>query len=149
VSQEYWFKNDGEINHNLFEIKFLIVTSRKDSDGTIGHKDGEFKYLNSDNKPIITGKYYKEDRTGLWTFYFYEQKVKIESNFTQDKRTDEKYFTLNGDLFSGDFVFIDEENGIKEERKIKGGLRNGKTVYIDTKTNKTIKKESFKNGELK
>lgn len=161
VSQEYWFKKEEEINHNFFELMFLLATNKKIfdgillatnkkiSDGTTAYKDGDFKVFNSDNQPIITGKYYKEDRVGLWTFYYYEQKVKIESNFTQDKRNDEKYFTLNGDLFSGEFIYNDEENGIKEERKIKDGLRNGKTVYIDIKTKKTIKKESYKNGELK
>jgi hypothetical protein len=52
-------------------------------------------------------------------------------------------------LFSGEFIYNDEDNGIKEERKIKDGLRNGKTTYIDINTNKLIKKESYKNGELK
>lgn len=144
VSQEYWFKKEEEeINHNFFELIFFISIS----DGTTAYKDGDFKVFNSDNKPIVTGKYFKEDRIGFWTFYYYDQKVKIESNFTQDKRTDEKYVTLNGDLFSGLFIYND--NGIKEERKIKDGLRNGKTVYIDTKTKKKIKKENYKNGELK
>lgn len=147
--QEYWLKKDKEIDHHWFELTFLIAIDKKLSDGTIGYKDGEFKLFNSNNQPFITGKYYKEDRIGLWTFYYYDQKVKIESNFTQDKRTDEKYLTLNGEPFSGEFVYYDNENGIKEERKIKDGLRNGKTVYIDTKTKKTIKKESYKNGELK
>ncbi len=149
VSQEYWLKKDKDIDHNWFELTFLFAIDSKLSDGTTGYKDGEFKLLNASNQPIATGKYYKEDRIGLWSFYYYDQNVKIESNFTQDKRTDEKYFTLNRDLFSGEFIFNDEENGIKEERKIKDGLRNGKTSYIDIKTNKTIKKESYKNGELK
>lgn len=149
VSQEYWLKKDKDIDHNWFELTFLLATDSKLSDGTTAYKDGEFKLFNSDNLPIVTGKYYKEDRIGLWVFYYYDQSVKIESNFTQDKRTDEKYITLNGELFSGVFVYNDYENGIKEERKIKDGLRNGKTVFIDTKTNKTIKKERYKNGELK
>jgi len=148
-SQEYWVKKEKDIDHNWFELIFLIAIDEKHSDGTKGHKDGEFKLFNSNNQPIVTGKYYKEDRIGLWTFYYYDQNVKIESNFTQDKRTDEKYLNLNEELFSGEFVYFDNDNGIKEERKIKDGLRNGKTVYIDTKTKKTIKKESYKNGELK
>jgi antitoxin component YwqK of YwqJK toxin-antitoxin module len=57
--------------------------------------------------------------------------------------------SLFGEIFSGEFVYYDNENGIKEERKIKNGLRNGKTIYINLKTNKAIKKESYKNGELK
>ena len=148
ASQEYWIKKEKDIDHNWFELTFAFSVGKL-SDGTTGYKDGDFKYFNSDNQPIITGNYYKEDRIGLWTFYYYDQKVKIEANYSQDKRTDEKYSTLNGELFSGEFVYNDEENGIKEERKIKDGLRNGKTIYIDTKTKKTIKKESYKNGELK
>ena len=149
VSQEYWFKKEEEINHKFFELMFLLATNKNISDGSTAYKDGDFKVFNSDNQPIVTGKYYKEDKVGIWTFFYYDQKVKIESNFSQDKRNDEKYLTLNGDLFSGEFIYNDEENGIKEERKIKDGLRNGKTIYIDTITKKTIKKESYKNGELK
>jgi len=148
ASQEYWVKKEEEINHHFFELTFALSIG-KYSDGTTGYRDGEFKLFNTNNQPIVTGKYYKEERIGLWTFYFYNQNVKIESNFSQDKRTDEKYFTINGDLFSGEFIYNDEENGIIEERKIKEGLRNGKTIYIDSKTKKTIKKESYKNGELK
>jgi antitoxin component YwqK of YwqJK toxin-antitoxin module len=148
ASQEYWIKKEKDIDHNWFELTFAMSVG-KYSDGTTGYKDGEFKLFNSTNQPIVTGKYYKEDRIGLWIFYYYDQNVKIESNFTQGKRTDEKYLNLNGELFSGEFVYFDNDNGIKEERKIKDGLRNGKTVYIDTKTKKTIKKESYKNGELK
>lgn len=148
ASQEYWVKKEDEINHIFFEFIFGLSVGKL-SDGISGYKDGEFKLYNSTNKPIVTGKYYKEYRVGLWTFYYYEQNVKIESNFIQDKRNDEKYFTLNGELFSGEFIYNDEENGIKEKRKIKDGLRNGKTVFLDIKTKKTIKKESYKNGKLK
>ncbi len=149
ITQEYWLKKDKDIDHNWFELTFLLAIDPKLSDGTTGYKDGEFKLFNSNNQPIVTGKYYKEDKIGFWTFYYYDQNVKIESNFTQDKRIDEKYLTINGELFSGEFIYNDNENGIKEARKIKGGLRNGKTTYIDTKTNKTIKKENYKNGKLK
>lgn len=148
VSQEYWIKKEDEINHNFFEFVFGLSVG-KFSDGTTGYRDGEFKLFNSKNQPLIIGKYFKEDMIGPWTFYYYDQNVRIECNFFKGKKIDEKYFKLNGDLFSGEFVYFDNENGIKEERKIKDGLRNGKTVYIDIKTKKTIKKENYKNGELK
>jgi predicted adenine nucleotide alpha hydrolase (AANH) superfamily ATPase len=86
---------------------------------------------------------------GLWTFYYYDQNVKIEYNYSKNKQTNEKYLKLNGELYSGEFIYYDNENGVKEERKIKDGLRNGKTIYIDIKTKKTINKENYKNGELK
>lgn len=148
ASQEYWVKKEDEINHHFFELTFALLVG-KYSDGTTGYKDGEFKLYDSNNQPTVTGQYFKEDRIGLWTFYYYDQGIKIESNFSQDERTDEKYITLNDEIFSGVFVYNDFEDGIKEERKIKDGLRNGKTTYIDIKTNKTIKKERYKNGVLK
>lgn len=148
-SQEYWVKKEKDIDHNWFELNFLIAIEKTFSDETKGHKEGEFRLFNSNNQPIVTGKFYKEDRIGLWTFYYYDQNVKIESNFTADKRVDEKYLNLNGGLFSGEFGYFDNDNGIKEERKIKDGLRNGKTVYSYTKTKRTIKKEIYKNGVLK
>lgn len=52
------------------------------------------------------------------------------------------------ELFTGEFVFINEEENIKEERKIKNGYRNGKSTYIDLNTNKIIKKENYKNGKI-
>jgi antitoxin component YwqK of YwqJK toxin-antitoxin module len=148
ASQEYWVNKEEEVNHYFFEFIFGIHVGEQ-SDGTIGYADGDYKLFNSKNQPIITGKYYKKDRIGFWTFYSYDQNVKVESNFIQNKKIDEKYLTLNGELFSGEFIYFDDKNGIKEERKIKDGLRNGKTVYIDTKTKKIIKKEDYKNGELK
>jgi antitoxin component YwqK of YwqJK toxin-antitoxin module len=147
ASQEYYVINEKEINHDLFELDFGLSVGKL-SDGKTGYSDGFFQFFNSNNQPIVIGELYKEDRIGLWEYYYYDQNVKIEINFTQDKLTDEKYFTLNGEKFSGEFIFYDNENGIKEERKIKEGLRNGKTVYIDTKTKKSIKKESYKNGKL-
>lgn len=149
VSQEYWLKKDMDIDHRCFEITFMLAADPKYSDGTRAYRDGEFISLNSANQPIVTGKYYKEDRTGLWTFFYYDQNVKIETNFSQNERTVEKYLTLNGGLFSGVFFYFDDEKGIKEERKIDVGLRNGKSIYKDIKTGRIIKKESYKNGLLK
>lgn len=148
ASQEYWLKKEDEINHHYFDLSFALLVGKL-SDGTTGYKDGEFKIFNSNNQPTVTGKYYKEDRVGLWTFYHYDQKVKIESNFQRNIPSNERYLTLAGELFSGKFIYNENESGIKEERKIKNGLRNGRTIYIDTKTNKTIKRESYKNGALK
>jgi hypothetical protein len=45
-------------------------------------------------------------------------------------------------VFKDDGAFI-------EKRKIKNGLRNGTTVYVDSKTNRMFKKEYYKNGILK
>ena len=143
VSQEYWLKKENEIDHNWFELTFMLATG-KNSDGVAGYKDGVLKIFNESNKPIVTGKYFKEDRIGLWTNYYYDQQVKIESNYKNDLQMDEKYLTLNSGLFSGEFIYTNEN--IKEVRKVKDGLRNGKTLFIDLSTGKTIKKENYKKG---
>jgi antitoxin component YwqK of YwqJK toxin-antitoxin module len=148
VSQEYWVKKEEEINHNFFEAIFVLTVANH-LDGTTAYKEGDYKLFNNNNQLIVLGKQYKEDRVGLWTFYYYDQNVKIESNYTKNVRMDEKYLTLNGELFTGEFTYIDDEKGVKEERKIKEGLRNGKTTYIDLETNKTINKENYINGEIK
>ncbi|WP_432221293.1 hypothetical protein ACRASX_11250 [Flavobacterium sp. TMP13] len=147
VSQEYWLKND-DIDHNFFQFDFFIKTS-KEPDGTLGYKDGTFLLANLDNEPLITGKYNKENKIDLWTYYFYEQKVKIEIKFIENKNTEELYLKLDESLFSGEFEYLDNENNTKEIRKIKDGLRNGKTSFIDLKTKKIINKETYKNGTLK
>jgi len=90
----------------------------------------------------------RDNKINLWTYYYYDQNVKIQVNYVDGTKQVEKYLTLNNLPFSGEFIFNDEELDIKEIRKIKNGLRNGKTQYIDTKTNKTIKKEDYKEGTL-
>lgn len=144
-SQEYWLKKANEIDHNWFELTFMLATG-KNSEGSTGYKDGILKILNENNKPIVTGKYYKEDKIGLWTNYYYDQQLKIESNYENDIQMNEKYLTLNGGLFSGEFVFENKDENIKEVRKIKDGLRNGKTIFIDLGTGKTLRKDNYKKG---
>ena len=149
-SQEYWLNKEKEIDHNWFELTFLIAIDKKLSDdGTKAYKDGSFTLFNSSDRPIVLGKFFKEDRVGIWINYYYDQQVKIESNYENDLQMDEKYLTLNGNLFTGEFVFTNKDENIKEVRKVKDGLRNGKTLFIDLSTGKTIKKESYKKGVLK
>lgn len=148
ASQEYWMKKDGEIDHSWYELIFALVTG-KYSDGSTGYRDGEFKLFNQNSQPQVTGKFYKDDKIGLWTTYYYDQNVKIESNYKNGYPIDEKYYLLNGQLFSGDFTYINDEENIKEVRKIKDGVRNGNTEYISISTRKTIKKEKYKDGVMK
>mgnify|MGYP000872784352 CR=1 FL=1 len=147
-SQEYWLTKNGEINHELFEVVFFISINKMVSGGITAYRDGEYRWYDADNKPLMTGRYYKDDKVGLWTTYYHEQKVSVQAEYAMGKEIYEIYYTTNGQLFSGEFVYYDEEKDIKELRKIKDGRRNGKTVYIDTKTKKTIKKENYKNGKL-
>jgi hypothetical protein len=55
-------------------LTFLIATSSKFSDGAKGFKDGKYGMYYSQNRPLITGKYYKTEKTDLWTFYYYPRR---------------------------------------------------------------------------
>jgi hypothetical protein len=50
--------------------------------------------------------------------------------------------------FSGAFIYLNVQNNTTEERKVKNGKRNGTTRYKD-QNDKTIKKESYKEGIIK
>ncbi|MBT5990000.1 MAG: hypothetical protein HOG71_04020, partial [Bacteroidetes bacterium] len=144
-SQVYWVKKDGEIDHNWFEFSFLININNPSS----GFKDGEYILSNNDKKPIITGYFLYEKKINKWVFYYYDKGVKIIFSYSNGIKMDEKYYLLNDELFSGEFTYIDKEKNIKELRKIKNGLRNGKTIFVDINSDKIIKKESYKEGVLK
>ena len=147
TSQVYWVKKEDDISHNWFELSFLLKL--KNSDESLIYKDGEFNVDNKNNKPLITGEYFKEKKVGEWSYYFYPQKVKMEIKYDDNTLTEEKYFDLNNSLFTGDFTYINEEDNIKEIRKIRDGLRNGNTEFIDIKTGKRIKKVKYKDGKIK
>lgn len=147
LSRVYWLKNDTE-NDDDFELDFLLKTS-KEFGNDLGYTDGELLINTLNNEPIVTGTLFKENKVGKWTYYYYDQNVKIENKYIDNAVVDELYLKLDDTLFSGEFEYVDTEKNIKEERKIKDGLRNGKTEYIDTKTNKTVNKETYKEGKLK
>ncbi len=150
VTIEYRFNyNINKLNHNYFEFFFFIETDEEFSNDSLAFKDGDFIVTNSSNQPVVIAKFYKEDKIGVWTYFYYEQNVKIEYSYVDNEIVNEIYLTLNDDRFSGVFIFEDEENEIKEIRKIKNGLRNGNTVYIDKLKNKPFKKVKYKNGEIK
>jgi antitoxin component YwqK of YwqJK toxin-antitoxin module len=147
VSQVYWLKNDIK-NEESFDLDFLLLT-KNDVHLDIVYPDGEYLLATLNNEPIVSGKFYKNYKEDTWTYYYYEQKVKIEEKYSSNTVIDEVYLNLDSTLFSGEFEFLDTDKNIKEVRKIKNGLRNGKTSFIDIATNKTINKENYKEGKLK
>lgn len=139
--------NENEVIHEIFEETFFKRLENNIQSEI--YRDGEFKILNSNNKPEIIGEYYKDEKYNTWTYYFYSQKVKIEIEYYNNQPIKEKYFTVEDELFSGEFTKIDDEKGIKEIISIKNGLRNGKTEFIDIRTGEIIEKVKYKNGEKK
>lgn len=128
------------------------ITFHLDFEGageSIKKRNGLFEHKSLDSKIISTGNYTSNVKTGTWENYYYDQNVK--ATFTYDgygQITNEYYFDLKrNEPFSDEFIFK-AEDGTYEERKIKNGVRNGTTRYKDA-NDKTIKKESYKEGILK
>ena len=128
------------------------ITFHLDFEGageSIKKRNGVFEHKSLDGKIISTGNYTSNVKTGTWENYYYDQNVK--ATFTYDgygQITNEYYFDLKrNEPFSDEFIFK-AEDGTYEERKIKNGVRNGTTRYKDA-NDKTIKKESYKDGILK
>jgi antitoxin component YwqK of YwqJK toxin-antitoxin module len=146
-SQVYWIHDEGPINKQFFDFVFYLKVDES-SEESEGYRDGDYKFANSAGDPIIEGYYLKNTKIGQWTNYFYDQNVKIESNYLEGIKKDEKYLTLTNLPFSGEVIYNDYEQDIKEIREIKNGLRSGKTQYIDNKTNNILKIENYKKGML-
>ncbi len=146
VSRVYRLKNDAE-DEEFFELIFALQTS-KELGGDKGYTDGEYLFTTLSNEPIVSGKLYKDNKIDKWTHYYYEQKVKIEEKYIDNVAIDELYLNLDNSLFSGQYEFLDTDKNTKQIRKIKNGLRNGKTTFVDMKTNKTINKVNYKDGKL-
>ena len=146
-SQEYRMPMDVGINADIFEFIFSLNLSERFNGK--GYKDGEYKLYDSAGQLLISGYYYRASKIGLWTNYYRDKGLKVEQVFADGNFVNEKYYSLSGELYSGEFTYSDNTNGILEIRKIKNGLRNGKTVIVDAKTNETIRKEIYKDGILK
>lgn len=147
ISQVYRVIEDKDISHNWFDIAFLLKL--KNNDKSLIYKDGDYEDLDISNRPLIIGKYFQERKIGNWVYYYYPQKVKIEIEYNDNTTISEKYLDLNDALFSGEFIYINEEDNVKEIRKIKNGLRNGITEFIDINTGKRVKKVKYKDGKIK
>ena len=145
-SKEYWVKSiKDEI---AFDYTFLPMTNDDKETDEI-YTDGNYLLSTINNEPLVEGTLFKGKKRDTWTNYYYDQKVKIENKYSNNEVVEELYLKLDGSLFSGEFENIDIEKNIKEVRKIKDGLRNGKTTFVNLETNKTINKENYKEGKLK
>lgn len=147
MTQEYRVKRDSEINSTEFEFILRNELNSK-TDEYNAYRDGKFQMLKN-NTPQIVGYFDKDLQTGKWTFFFYDQGVKIQSDFINGEKQNEIYLTLRDEPYDGTFVYIDSEKNIKEERRVRDGLRDGNTKYIDLTTDKTIRKEKYKDGAIK
>lgn len=144
-SENFWMKRDG--SEVEFEIEFYTKANSQNENYL--YKNGDYILSNLNGEKLITGNYIKNKKNGLWTYFYYDKNIKIDEKYLNDEKIEEVYFKIDGTSFTGEFELIDNEKNVKEVRKIKDGLRNGKTTIIDLKSDKTISKESYKDGKLK
>jgi antitoxin component YwqK of YwqJK toxin-antitoxin module len=148
VSQVYYMKKeDKEIDHNFFELLFLLYSSEKHSDGSRCYADGEYREYGIDNKILVEGEFYKKNMIGKWKYYYYDLGVYTEQ-YTSDKQSAEKYYVIiSNQPFSGKFLQKSEKGNIVCEFKIDEGLRDGKSKYFD-ENGELVKTEKYKKGIL-
>lgn len=136
-------------NVSHYDFKELFHQEMEGSERS--YQDGLVLLANTDGRISLQGNMYKNAMTGTWEHNYPKQNVKIVSTYIDQSNqpNSETYYTLDtNELFNGDFIFSDSENGTTEERRIRDGLRNGNTTYFDETGNKT-KKEKYKDGLLK
>lgn len=150
VSQVYWMtKDEGILNHYVFEHLFLIKTGGKLSDSTSGYPNGEFIIYDANDKILVEGYYYKTEKTGKWRTYYYDASVYTEQEFTQNIGGKEYYYSIASEQpFSGKFIQNYYNGKPKYKFKISNGLRNGKSIYYDESGEKS-KTEKYEKGILK
>lgn len=154
---------DTKSNEDITELITVKVTKESDdvmdpryffgnyvkTDTSYKIKEGRYELKNSEDKIVSKGNYDNDTKNGDWTENYYDQQIKTTFKYSYGKLIEENYFDLNkNQAYSGEFIFKDTENNITEERKIKNGKRHGTTRYKD-QNNKTIRKESYKEGVLK
>jgi antitoxin component YwqK of YwqJK toxin-antitoxin module len=136
--------NDTIIRPKSFDSDFIALSE------TEKVLDGYHEVKLNDNTILEQGNYQDNLKNGTWSNYYYDQNVKTEFDYANDGSIQrEYYFDLKkNEPFSGEFIFTTEDSASTEERKIKEGVRNGTTRFLDS-NHKTIKKESYKDGVLK
>lgn len=140
----------GELELDETSIKLYGISNINPWNRSLGVRNGTYAHFDINDKLLVSGNYSQEKRQGRWIAYNYSQNVRVESIYNRGNKIKELYFSLTENQpFSGEFILVDKESNVREERRIKNGLRHGRTVYIDLSTNKTIRKEKYKKGVLK
>lgn len=111
--------------------------------------DGAYE-LTVDGKINEKGQYENNNRAGIWNYFFYDQGIQLDIDYGYLGNVESEYYydLKKQEPFSGEFIYKHESTDVAEERKVKDGKRNGTTRYKDA-SDKTIKKESYKDGILK
>lgn len=144
-SSTYSFIKTGKfvISPVTFQLDFLSA------DTSIKKLNGLYEHRSLNNQTLEIGDYISGIKAGNWEEYYYDQNLRVSYDYDgYGQIIKESYYDLKQQIpFSGEFAFKNKD-GLFEERKIKDGVRNGTTRYKDS-NDKTLKKESYKQGVLK
>lgn len=81
---------------------------------------GLFSKTDRYNNVLVEGRFdSKQHQTGLWSYYFPQQEVKMVYDYQHGET---KYYDKFGLSYSGVFEYTDTVSDIKEIRKVKGGI---------------------------
>jgi antitoxin component YwqK of YwqJK toxin-antitoxin module len=90
------------------------------------------------------GEYYLGKKQGIWSYKYLEQGVIHKLGYNNDILSNETFEDLrNQQEFNGIFEKVDVEKNIREEIKVKGGVRNGNTKTFDLSTGALIRKKEI------
>ena len=108
-------------------------------------KNGNFVKYDSKHRKSMSGKYSSDKRVGKWKYYLPDQGIYYVIN--EENAEEPTLFFTDGDMpYTGIAMLKDSQSeNITISTKVKKSLIQG-IVYIDTKTNKTVKKIKYKNG---
>ena len=131
--QKYKYENIKEKSNQLIENNDLI-------------KNGKY-YMSREGKIECEGEYLLGKKQGIWSYKYLQEGVVNNLGYNSGILTNETFQELkNNKQFNGTFEKVDEQKNIREEIKIKGGVRNGNTKTYDLKTGELIEKKKYKNG---
>jgi antitoxin component YwqK of YwqJK toxin-antitoxin module len=108
-----------------------------------------YELISKEKQILSTGNYQDNLKNGIWKDVYLDQNVQMTTIWERGVIKSETYWDLKKlEDFSGEFIYLNVQNNTTEERKVKNGKRNGTTRYKD-QNDKTIKKESYKEGIIK
>ncbi|MDK2772896.1 MAG: hypothetical protein KYX68_11825 [Flavobacterium sp.] len=144
ITYEIEMNTDFKLNNILFPLQYGKL---EDKDKV---KDGFYDLYDKDGKPLSQGEFDNNRRVSKWEDFYYDQQVKVTTNYDYYGvfKSDTYYDLKKNEPYSGEFIFANSENKTTEERKIKDGLRHGKTRIKDAKGD-TIEKINYKEGVVK
>ena len=146
--QEYCIGDLGGANPDFFDFYFTFLYNDESNESQV-YLDGECRIAYYDERPLVKGFLKREQRYGHWTYFYYDQDIRVDIDYEDDVSQNEKFSTLSCAPFSGKFNYTDEEEGTYQVIAVKNGVRHGNSDTYDQETGERISREKYREGELR